>query len=398
MTNPFKPGDHVRCINVDRSKDFSDFLITAQPLPDITVNGDYVVRGVADDDLVLLQHSNYYFDVKRFELSPHTPVPSSSNAPTEMASMPSQNLQLLTQMISQWGLDRKITIHSTPLAQSQKTMEEVHELIQAAAVIQEYKRLKGYDLPIQSLIANTEMELQDAIGDVYVTLVMIADCAGLDISRCIRKAYDEIRDRKGYLREDGVFVKEASTTKAPSSESTITSRSSSTEPNTSNVPESDPDPGPPKPPKVGEIINMDGTAKPGWRLLEVGETIQEDDLVLRDYYDVLNPEKLDTNSFFTAEAGSLQKEHDIIRARWIGLPPHPGAPFASTPVLEDGTHTSMKPLPPFPLSPEDVEVLNKAVRKVYETFPDPPTEDFIRVPSPAKHSSPELHDHMKNPS
>ena len=55
----------------------------------------------------------------------------------------------------------------------------------------------------------------DAIGDIYVTLVMVAETAGLDISLCIRKAFDEIRDRRGYLREDGVFIKESPATGAP---------------------------------------------------------------------------------------------------------------------------------------------------------------------------------------
>ena len=52
-------------------------------------------------------------------------------------------------------------------------------------------------------------DLKDAIGDVFVTLVMVAGCAGLDIQACIAQAYDEIKSRKGYLRPDGVFVKES---------------------------------------------------------------------------------------------------------------------------------------------------------------------------------------------
>jgi hypothetical protein len=53
-----------------------------------------------------------------------------------------------------------------------------------------------------------ETELADAIGDIFVTLVMVAGCAKLDINACVAGAYEEIKDRKGYLRPDGVFVKE----------------------------------------------------------------------------------------------------------------------------------------------------------------------------------------------
>jgi NTP pyrophosphatase (non-canonical NTP hydrolase) len=151
---------------------------------------------------------------------------TSSSSSSEKASNPSANINLLTQMISQWGLDRKITIHSTPLAQSRKTIEEVHELIEAAtrlatlqSLYRELPKVYPLNVPHQDhyadLMGFTEMELMDAIGDVYVTLVMVAETAGLDISLCIRKAFDEIRDRRGYLREDGVFVKEPPATGAP---------------------------------------------------------------------------------------------------------------------------------------------------------------------------------------
>lgn len=50
--------------------------------------------------------------------------------------------------------------------------------------------------------------LADAIGDIFVTLVMVAGCAKLDINACVAQAYEAIKDCKGYLRPDGVFVKE----------------------------------------------------------------------------------------------------------------------------------------------------------------------------------------------
>lgn len=51
--------------------------------------------------------------------------------------------------------------------------------------------------------------IKDGVGDVMVCLINV--CAILDISLtdCLSLAYNEIKDRKGYLTKDGVFVKEA---------------------------------------------------------------------------------------------------------------------------------------------------------------------------------------------
>jgi hypothetical protein len=50
---------------------------------------------------------------------------------------------------------------------------------------------------------------RDAIGDVGVTLLMGCATADVDFVECLQQAYEEIKDRKGYLRADGVFVKES---------------------------------------------------------------------------------------------------------------------------------------------------------------------------------------------
>jgi NTP pyrophosphatase (non-canonical NTP hydrolase) len=113
----------------------------------------------------------------------------------------------LIEKIKQWGHDRGIIKNSTPLAQSRKTIEEVHELVTACAKLGTFVELG--DGGIDYRFYSYESDLTDAIGDVFVTLVMVAGCAGLDIQACIAQAYVEIKDRKGYLRPDGVFVKES---------------------------------------------------------------------------------------------------------------------------------------------------------------------------------------------
>lgn len=49
----------------------------------------------------------------------------------------------------------------------------------------------------------------DGIGDVLVCLTMVAAIEDVDVKHCFAAAYDQIKDRKGYLNAAGVFVKDA---------------------------------------------------------------------------------------------------------------------------------------------------------------------------------------------
>ena len=91
--------------------------------------------------------------------------------------------------VIQWGEARGIVQNSTPAAQAVKTQEELDELIDA--------------------IRNGDKDaMKDAYGDILVTLVMGCACADLDLVECFNGAYEEIKDRKGYLGADGIFVKQ----------------------------------------------------------------------------------------------------------------------------------------------------------------------------------------------
>lgn len=97
--------------------------------------------------------------------------------------------QLETKVID-WARERQIIPHSTAMAQAIKTHEELGELISA---------LHRDDLK----------EVIDAYGDILVTLVIGARLHGVNLVGALAVAYDEIKDRKGFLRSDGVFVKES---------------------------------------------------------------------------------------------------------------------------------------------------------------------------------------------
>ena len=103
-----------------------------------------------------------------------------------MENKPFEELQSL---VIQWSKDRKIIPNSTPVAQWNKAQEEMEELLTA---------LLTQDMGGQL----------DGIGDVLVCIINVAALSGLDVVECLEHAYGQIKNRRGYLREDGIFVKE----------------------------------------------------------------------------------------------------------------------------------------------------------------------------------------------
>lgn len=91
--------------------------------------------------------------------------------------------------VLQWGSDRQITQHGTAMGQAIKTSEEVNELLAA-------------------INKNSITEATDALGDIWVTMVMVASILNLNLLDCFEHAYQQIKDRKGHLGADGVFYKE----------------------------------------------------------------------------------------------------------------------------------------------------------------------------------------------
>lgn len=95
-------------------------------------------------------------------------------------------LEILT---IQWGEARGIVQNSTPYAQAKKTQEELYELFEA-------------------IEDNDKAAMADAYGDILVTLIMGCATADLDLVECLEGAYNEIKDRKGHLSKEGLFIKE----------------------------------------------------------------------------------------------------------------------------------------------------------------------------------------------
>ncbi len=98
------------------------------------------------------------------------------------------NTEQLIDRVIQWGEDRNLIKGSTPERQVKKTQEELDELKEAIGE------------------ENGEAII-DGIGDVAVTLILIAAQFGFRFEDCIAAAYEEIKDRKGRVI-DGLFIKE----------------------------------------------------------------------------------------------------------------------------------------------------------------------------------------------
>lgn len=60
---------------------------------------------------------------------------------------------------------------------------------------------------VASALARSDRDLlEDGIGDVVVTLIILALQNGMSLSECLETAYDEIKSRTGKM-VNGVFVK-----------------------------------------------------------------------------------------------------------------------------------------------------------------------------------------------
>jgi hypothetical protein len=57
-------------------------------------------------------------------------------------------------------------------------------------------------------IKNDTLQIRDGVGDVLVTLIIYCAIKDISIVHCLQDAYAEIKDRKGFLNSNGVFVKD----------------------------------------------------------------------------------------------------------------------------------------------------------------------------------------------
>jgi NTP pyrophosphatase (non-canonical NTP hydrolase) len=105
----------------------------------------------------------------------------------------------LEALVITWAHQKGILDNGTPRAQAGKTVEEVQELIDA-------------------IDTNNKAEIEDALGDILVTIIIQAEMQGLELVKCLESAYNVIAKRTGKM-VDGQFVKDSD----PTGVQTITS-------------------------------------------------------------------------------------------------------------------------------------------------------------------------------
>lgn len=101
-----------------------------------------------------------------------------------------KNFSKLEQLVINWATDRKIIQNSDSKTQMLKAMSELGEL---SAAINKRDRAG----------------IVDGLCNVIVCLINVAQIEKIgSLVDCLDAAYNEIKDRKGYLNQYGVFIKE----------------------------------------------------------------------------------------------------------------------------------------------------------------------------------------------
>lgn len=97
------------------------------------------------------------------------------------------NMTNLIRQVEQWSIDKGLH-KGNSFTQYAKSSEEMGEV--AAA-----------------LCRNNIDELKDGIGDVVVTLIILAQQNNMTLYECLEQAYGEIKNRTGVISKDGSFIK-----------------------------------------------------------------------------------------------------------------------------------------------------------------------------------------------
>ena len=96
----------------------------------------------------------------------------------------------MTEMdVIRWSEARGIIQNSTSEAQLRKAYEEMDELREA-------------------ITTRDKDGIIDGLGDVLVCLINVAAIEDVNLTHCLESAYQEIKDRKGYMNSEGLFIKE----------------------------------------------------------------------------------------------------------------------------------------------------------------------------------------------
>ena len=94
----------------------------------------------------------------------------------------------LEEKVLEWAADKGLLTSGNQRNQLIKLFEELGELSGA-------------------MLKNNEEEVIDALGDIQVVLIILADQLLLDLDECLESAYNVIKDRTG-KKVNGIFIKD----------------------------------------------------------------------------------------------------------------------------------------------------------------------------------------------
>ena len=94
----------------------------------------------------------------------------------------------IKEKVLEWGEARNLLHNENALKQYSKLQEESNELLLSILDKDPYAQI-------------------DALGDIQVVLIILANQLGFDIDECLKSAYDEIKNRTGKTI-NGNFIKD----------------------------------------------------------------------------------------------------------------------------------------------------------------------------------------------
>ena len=94
----------------------------------------------------------------------------------------------IKEKVLEWAENRNLLHNENALKQYSKLQEESNELL-------------------IGILNKDPYEIIDALGDIQVVLIILANQLGFDIDECLESAYNEIKDRKG-VTIGGNFIKD----------------------------------------------------------------------------------------------------------------------------------------------------------------------------------------------
>jgi NTP pyrophosphatase (non-canonical NTP hydrolase) len=91
-------------------------------------------------------------------------------------------------LILKWANERGLLVQGNERNQLIKLYEEAGELSSA-------------------ILKDKPEEVKDALGDIQVVLIILANQLGYDLDECLKDAYNVIKDRQG-KKVNGIFIKD----------------------------------------------------------------------------------------------------------------------------------------------------------------------------------------------